>query len=263
MFSKLNINLMKRLLSTLFFIAVTMSFGFAQLSQKAIMSLPDETAVIRDSSGRHYDYHDWRVMVESGRFSLHGTTKAAPNSKYRHEFLIYALFDENGHRIFSAAMKSRRSAESDQFHPDDFFKPLKERDITGYKIDMKKMTGKVYVINFWYIGCSPCRAEIPDLNDVADRYKDNPDVVFIALCLDQTYQIEDYIKANPFKYHQVSDRRSLASSYGVHLYPTNLIVNRDGKVAYSSVGGQPSNSYWITKTVDEALQAPVPVTPHD
>lgn len=254
---------MKRLLFTFFFIAVTTSFGFAQLSKKAIMSLPDETAVVKDSVGHQYEYEDWKSMVESGRFSIHGTGKPAPNSKYHQEFLLYPLFDANGRRVVTASMKSRKPAESEQFHVGDFFKPFNEKDMYGEKFDLKKMTGKVFVINFWFIGCPPCRAEIPDLNNVVDHYKDSKDVIFLAVCLDKGYDIKDFVKKSPYNYHIIDDGRWIADKYGVHLYPTNLIVNRDGKVAYSSVGGQPSNPYWMTKTIDEALQAPMAAVPHD
>jgi thiol-disulfide isomerase/thioredoxin len=95
-------------------------------------------------------------------------------------------------------MKRRKPAESEQFHLGDDFKPFNERDINNENLTLKKMKGKVFVINFWFIGCPPCCKEIPELNTLVDHYKDNKDVVFIAICLDQADAIGSFIKVIPF-----------------------------------------------------------------
>ena len=95
---------------------------------------------------------------------------------------------------------------------------------------------------------------------VVEHCKDNNNVVFIAICLDEAYRIRSFIKTSPYENHIIDDARSLADKYGVHLFPTNLVVDKQAKVVYSSVGGRPSNQYWLKKTIDEALQASVGTT---
>lgn len=56
---------------------------------------------------------------------------------------------------------------------------FKAATINGDTIELKKLRGKVVVINFWFIGCAPCIAEIPALNKLAEEYE-SEDVVFIA-----------------------------------------------------------------------------------
>ncbi len=221
-----------------------------------VKRLPDETAVVKDSTGKQYPYDAWMALINSRKYSIKANGRKNPDDKYP-EYLLYSLYDANGERIVTAKMERRRPAESEQFKSGDVFKPFKDKDINGEKFDLKKMTGKVFVINFWFIGCPPCRAEIPDLNKVVEHYKGNDDVVFIALCLDEGYRIKDFIQSSPYEYHIISDSRYLADRYGVHLFPTNVVVNREGKVVYSSVGGVASNPYWMKKTIDEALQQPV------
>jgi len=236
--------------------------GFNQVSHAQISLvppamakiLPGEWAVVRDSTGHQYTYDEWTRMIANRKYNLKGAGRRHPTDEHQ-EYLIYPLVTADGRHIVTEAMTLRRPKESDQFHAGDVFKPFKEKDIDGEKFDMKKMAGKVWVINFWFIGCPPCRAEIPDLNSVADHYKDNKDVVFIAFCLDESSAIRNFLKYIPYNYHIVDDCKYISERYGVHLYPTNVIVNREGKVVYSSVGGVASNPYWMTKTIDEALQA--------
>jgi thiol-disulfide isomerase/thioredoxin len=127
--------------------------------------------------------------------------------------------------------------------------------MNGEKLDTKTMAGKVIVLNFWFIGCPPCRAEIPDLNAIASQYKDNKDVLFIAVCLDEAYDIKDFLKTHPFNYRIIDNGRYTANKYGVRLYPTNVIINKEGKIAFSSVSNQPANPYWMKKTIEESLAA--------
>lgn len=257
---------MKKILLILWLSTGITFFSYAQISlvpASIAKHLPDETAIVKDSTGKQYSYNSWTALIASRKYSIKANGRKNPGDKYP-EFLLYPLFGADGQRIITEGMKRRKPAESEQFKTGDIFKPFKDKDINGEKFDLKKMKGKVFVINFWFIGCPPCRAEIPDLNQVVAHYKDNKDVVFIAICLDDAYNIREFIKNNPYNYHIIDNGRYIADKYGVHLYPTNLVVDREGKVAYSSVSNQPSNPYWIQKTVDEALQGSVKTveTPH-
>jgi thiol-disulfide isomerase/thioredoxin len=148
-----------------------------------------------------------------------------------------------------------KPAESDRFKIGDKFVYFKDKDINGEKFDPKTMAGKVVVLNFWFIGCPPCRSEIPDLNSLAAQYKDYKDVVFVAVCLDEAYDIKEFLKNNPFNYHIIERGQYTADKYGVRLYPTNVIINKQGTIAFSSVSNQPANPFWFRKIIDESLTA--------
>jgi thiol-disulfide isomerase/thioredoxin len=55
------------------------------------------------------------------------------------------------------------------------------KDIDGRTIKANDLAGKIVVFNFWFIGCPPCRYEIPMLSEIAEKYKDRNDIVFIAV----------------------------------------------------------------------------------
>jgi len=44
------------------------------------------------------------------------------------------------------------------------------RTVDGKSFASKEYAGKVLVVNFWYAGCPPCRAEAATLNSLAERY---------------------------------------------------------------------------------------------
>ncbi|MDB5062859.1 MAG: TlpA family protein disulfide reductase [Mucilaginibacter sp.] len=208
----------------------------------------NQNSIVKDSSGAVYPYIIWSTMMRSGDYSLRSKNFGADSAV----FFLVKRTQQQKDALFA---NMPQPAESDRFKTGDKFSAFKEKDMNGEKLDTKTMADKVIVLNFWFIGCPPCRAEIPDLNAIANQYKDNKDVLFIAVCLDEAYDIKDFLKTHPFNYRIIDNGRYTANKYGVRLYPTNVVIDKEGKIAFSSVSNQPANPYWMKKTIEESLAA--------
>jgi thiol-disulfide isomerase/thioredoxin len=108
------------------------------------------------------------------------------------------------------------------------------RDIYGKEIKAGSLTGKIVVINFWFIGCPPCRYEIPQLSKIADDYKNNKDVVFIAIAIDSAGALKEFLKNNAFNYQLIGDGTELHNYYGVKTCPLSLVINKAGTIIFDS-----------------------------
>jgi thiol-disulfide isomerase/thioredoxin len=60
---------------------------------------------------------------------------------------------------------------------------------------VNQLKGKVVVINFWATWCPPCIAEMPSLNKLHQKFKDNPRVVFITVDADGDLDKSAYFMA--------------------------------------------------------------------
>lgn len=236
---------MKILLALLcIFFSVELSAQNDPPAKKVQMKITEST-IVKDSSGTIYAMQTWRALLATGRYTL----KAENPSDKNTPFLLVRLSDEEFEKKMNNFPKPK---ESSAFATGSIFQPIKARDINNEKINTKKMEGKILVINFWFIKCPPCVMEMPELNKIVEEYKNDSNVIFLAVALDSKSEIKDFLKKNPFKYTIIDDGKYITSGYKVSSYPTNIVVSPEGKIHFSSSGysGLPTIN-WIKKSIEE------------
>lgn len=106
---------------------------------------------------------------------------------------------------------------------------------TGETVSSKGFAGSVYVVNFWYSSCPPCRLEAPDLAALSIEY---PDVPFLGVNVADTAETSLTFAAEfGIPYPSIVDAKTagvqlaFAGSVPPNAVPTTLVVDRDGRVA--------------------------------
>lgn len=233
------------------FLLVFMAF---LLSAKLLAQLPANTPgtpvqlkleemVIKDSGGTIYPAELARRLLGTGKYTLR-------MSKDRTTAFLAMLSDAEIEKRNASLPKP---AESKFFKTGQKIASFSERDMKGNKFSLKELAGKVVVLNFWFINCPPCRMEIPQLNELVANYQQNPDVVFIAVALDERYDIQEFLKTNPFRYNIIDGGRYIASRYNINLYPTHLVLDKEGKAVFHSSGYSMGTVPWIKKSIEASL----------
>lgn len=106
-------------------------------------------------------------------------------------------------------------------------------DIDGNIHTLESLKGKVVLMNFWFIHCKPCVAEIPDLNELKTKFKDK-DVVFLAVALDNKKSLDKFLEIHPFDFTIIPKGRELAERFKIPHYPYNVILDKTGTLHYVS-----------------------------
>ncbi|NCD72435.1 TlpA family protein disulfide reductase [Mucilaginibacter agri] len=104
------------------------------------------------------------------------------------------------------------------------------KDLNGKFQSLAALKGKVVVLNFWFTSCPPCLQEMPSLNDLVKRYKDN-DVVFLALTFNNERDVREFLNDHAFAYTILPSSRQIDKKYQITLWPTSFIIGRDGNVS--------------------------------
>ena len=112
--------------------------------------------------------------------------------------------------------------------------------VTGDSISSADLTGVVTVMNFWYAGCAPCRAEAPDL---VALQAENTGVQFLGVNVRDSAETANAFERN-FKitYPSIIDAQTgsvLLAFTGIvtpQAVPTTLVIGKDGKVTARVLG---------------------------
>jgi len=109
----------------------------------------------------------------------------------------------------------------------------------GSPVALSGAKRKILVLNFWATWCGPCRELEPHFDRVAARYSGRSDVIFYALNCD-----DDESLVLPYLQNQKSTSPTLFADglerlLGVVSFPTTLILDREGKIAFRADGFDP------------------------
>lgn len=103
------------------------------------------------------------------------------------------------------------------------------RDLKGTHFSNDQLKGKMIVVKTWFIACKPCIAEFPELNELAEKYKNNNDIVFLSLALDQQEELEKFLLKKPFNYKVIPNQKAfIKDKLKTNKFPTHIIVDKNG-----------------------------------
>lgn len=111
--------------------------------------------------------------------------------------------------------------------------------ITGQKISMLDLKGKVVLINFWATDCPGCIKEMPDLIKTYNNYKTKGfEVISVAMPYDPPAQVLNYTKQKALPFPVMHDGfGEITKAFGdVNLTPTAFIFNKKGERIQHTIG---------------------------
>lgn len=98
-------------------------------------------------------------------------------------------------------------------------------DIHDKKYDLEDLKDKIIVLNFWFTKCKPCVAEIPDLNKIKEKYK-NQEVVFFAITFDSEKILHEFLNKKQFDFTVIPNGFKTIKQFNIRTYPTTIIIDK-------------------------------------
>jgi thiol-disulfide isomerase/thioredoxin len=133
----------------------------------------------------------------------------------------------------------------------------------GLPFALAGIKGKVLVMNFWTTWCGPCRQWEPQFEKVAGRFAgQEKDIVFLEVNCDEDETLVGPFLAEENPKSSVLFADGLDRLLGVDSFPTTLILDRSGKIAYRAVGFEPEGSdQSLMEAIEKTLRPEEKVSP--
>jgi thiol-disulfide isomerase/thioredoxin len=111
------------------------------------------------------------------------------------------------------------------------------KDLNGRDIAPASLRGKVVIVNFWATWCGPCRAEIPDLVALQEKYKDTLQVIGISEDEAGVDVVRRFAAEHKINYPVAMMTPEIEKMYpGITALPTSFILDRESRVVQKHVG---------------------------
>jgi peroxiredoxin len=108
-------------------------------------------------------------------------------------------------------------------------------DLQGKSWHLRDLRGKVVLVNFWATWCPPCRKEMPDLQALYDKYKDNG-LVVLSISDEETAKVAPFIAEKKISYPVLLDPgRKVNDAFIVDGIPKSFVYDRNGKLVAQSI----------------------------
>ena len=113
-------------------------------------------------------------------------------------------------------------------------------DLKGNPLPKDMLKNKIVVLDFWATWCVPCMAEMPYMQLAYDKYKNNPDVVFMVINSGSKNELSDAQnwwgnKKYSFPVYYNKDR-GIGEKLGFNVIPATYVIDKNNRMRFKTLG---------------------------
>lgn len=129
------------------------------------------------------------------------------------------------------------------------------KDKDGKTVSISSLKGKVVFINFWATWCPPCIQEMPSINELRKTFKDNKDMVFLMVDVDNKMEKSSaFMQKKGYDLPVFVPVGNIPSDYLGGAIPTTVILDKKGVLVARIEGGRDYGSPEIIERIRELLK---------
>ncbi|TKC09898.1 redoxin domain-containing protein [Pedobacter polaris] len=119
-------------------------------------------------------------------------------------------------------------------------------DLSGKRVSLLDLRGKIVVLDFWATWCVPCIASMPAMKKVSSQH---PEVIFLFIATQESgpsaeERVKSYIKKYKFPNNVLMDKPSAknpkifptAVAYNIKGIPAKMVIDKNGRLRFSTSG---------------------------
>jgi cytochrome c biogenesis protein CcmG/thiol:disulfide interchange protein DsbE len=135
--------------------------------------------------------------------------------------------------LVSCSRGDDRAKKSSLARTEDTAPDFVLKDTEGKNVQLSRFRGKVVVVEFWATWCPPCKATIPGLIALQEKYTDKG-LVVLGISIDEgddlASKLSAFSKEHKINYPILIGTEEVARAYGVMSIPATFLIGRDQKI---------------------------------
>ena len=110
-------------------------------------------------------------------------------------------------------------------------------NLSGGETSLGQLKGKVVFLDFWAPWCTICREELPELDRLSRKFRQDGLVVIGIDVDDSEAAVKNFLAKTPLSFTLLIDKRDvMRKKYRFRTLPTAFIIGKDGMIRYVHIG---------------------------
>lgn len=123
--------------------------------------------------------------------------------------------------------------------------PFTLERMQGGRLSSADLQGRMFVVNFWGVWCTWCVREMPEFQQLHERYADSSDVAIISINNDADWQeAVAWMSDQGFDFTALRDDGYVSQRARVHGFPTTWFIDHTGRIVFQKRG-------WTERLLEE------------
>jgi thiol-disulfide isomerase/thioredoxin len=131
----------------------------------------------------------------------------------------------------------------------EHFPQFRENDMDGRIWTNDSVKGRVMVLNLWYSGCGPCRAEMPILSEWKEQL---PNVMFFSATYHDAETAKRITDKHHFTWTHLIEAKDMMAWIGTEGFPLTIVVDKKGIVRHAVHGTNETKREELLAKIKEA-----------
>lgn len=141
-------------------------------------------------------------------------------------------------------------------------------NLKGEKVTLSDFKGKIVILDYWATWCGPCKLSFPGMQKAIDKYRANPNIVFLfidtwqneATTIEREKAVRDYINTTKYTFNILLDTPekqnnslfNVVSRYKVVGIPTKFLIDGKGNIRFK-LEGYAGSDEGVVKEIDTMI----------
>lgn len=127
-------------------------------------------------------------------------------------------------------------------------------DINGKQVNLSDSDGKIIFINNWATWCPPCVGEMPGIQKLYDKYKDNDKVAFYIITNESVYKVKDFLNERDFSFPVYISSGVYPEPFSSRSIPITFLVTPDKRILIKQTGATDWGGKKMEKIINDLLK---------